>query len=53
MTWKILITDGIESTGKEILTQECIVDDKKGIEAAELLRSSQNMTQSSSAGAPK
>jgi len=38
MTWKILITDGIESAGKEILTQECIVDDKKGIEAAELLQ---------------
>jgi D-3-phosphoglycerate dehydrogenase len=38
MTWKVLITDGIEIAGKEILTKECIVDDKKGIEAAELLQ---------------
>jgi len=38
MTWKVLITDGLESVGKEILTKSCIADDKKGIEAAELLQ---------------
>ncbi|HAE85386.1 MAG TPA: hypothetical protein DCG78_02610 [Anaerolineaceae bacterium] len=38
MAWKILITDGMESAGKEILEAACIVDDKKGIEAAELLQ---------------
>ena len=38
MTWKVLITDGLESVGKEILTKSCIADDKKGIEAADLLQ---------------
>jgi len=38
MAWKVLITDGLESVGKEILAKSCIADDKKGIEAAELLQ---------------
>ena len=38
MAWKVLITDGLEKNGKAILTQNDIADDKKGIEAAELLQ---------------
>ena len=38
MAWKVLITDGLESNGKVILTKNDIADDKKGIEAAELLQ---------------
>ncbi|MEN6555882.1 MAG: hydroxyacid dehydrogenase [Anaerolineaceae bacterium] len=38
MAWKVLITDGLESNGKAILTQSDIAVDKKGIEAAELLQ---------------
>ncbi|MEL7645168.1 MAG: hydroxyacid dehydrogenase [Anaerolineaceae bacterium] len=38
MAWKVLITDGLESNGKAILARTDIADDKKGIEAAELLQ---------------
>ena len=38
MAWKVLITDALEKNGKAILTQNDIADDKKGIEAAELLQ---------------
>ncbi len=38
MAWRVLITDGLESNGKAILTKNDIADDKKGIEAAELLQ---------------
>ncbi len=38
MAWKVLITDGLEKNGKALLTQNDIADDKKGIEAAELLQ---------------
>ena len=35
--WKILLTDGLEENGKQILTQESQCDDRKGISAEELL----------------
>ncbi len=38
MTWKILITDGLEKVGKDILNERNEAVDKKGIEAAELLQ---------------
>jgi len=38
MAWKVLITDGLESNGKAILTRNDTADDKKGIEADELLQ---------------
>ncbi len=34
--WKVILTDGLESIGKQILTKEAQVDDKKGISAEEL-----------------
>ncbi|MFZ3071513.1 MAG: hydroxyacid dehydrogenase [Anaerolineaceae bacterium] len=37
MAWKVLITDGLESIGKEIINKKNSAVDKKGIEAAELL----------------
>ena len=37
MTWKILVTDGLEKEGKSILEEVAEVADKKGIEAPELL----------------
>ena len=38
MSWKILITDGLEKVGKDILNERNEAVDKKGIEAAELLQ---------------
>ncbi len=37
MAWKVLVTDGLEANGKEIINQNNTVIDKKGIEAEELL----------------
>jgi D-3-phosphoglycerate dehydrogenase len=36
--WKIMLTDGLEENGKDILSQEAQVDDKKGISAEDLLK---------------
>jgi len=36
--WKIMLTDGLEENGKDILSQETQVDDKKGISAEDLLQ---------------
>ena len=38
MAWKVLITDGLENIGKEIITKSGEAVDKKGIEAVELLK---------------
>ncbi|MFZ3151413.1 MAG: hydroxyacid dehydrogenase [Anaerolineaceae bacterium] len=38
MAWKVLITDGLEDIGKEIINKSGEAVDKKGIEAAELLK---------------
>jgi D-3-phosphoglycerate dehydrogenase len=38
MAWKILLTDGLEKEGKEILSAAGEVDDRKGITAEELLQ---------------
>lgn len=38
MAWKILITDGLEQTGKDILNEKGEAVDRKGVEAAELLQ---------------
>ncbi len=38
MTWKVLITDGLEPVGKEIINEQGKAIDKKGIEAGELLQ---------------
>lgn len=35
--WKVLITDGLEESGKEVLRQAALVDDKAGITADDLL----------------
>ena len=35
--WRILLADGLEQQGREILRQECQVDDRKGLPAAEFL----------------
>ncbi|MEA4812579.1 MAG: hydroxyacid dehydrogenase [Anaerolineaceae bacterium] len=37
MAWKVLVTDGLEANGKEIINLKHAVMDKKGIEAEELL----------------
>ncbi|HSN94104.1 MAG TPA: hydroxyacid dehydrogenase [Anaerolineaceae bacterium] len=37
MAWKVLVTDGLEANGKEIINRNNTVVDKKGIEAEELL----------------
>lgn len=37
MSWKVLITDGIEKEGKTIIEAKGIADDKKGISPEELL----------------
>lgn len=34
--WKVILTDGLESVGKQILAKDVQVDDKKGISAEEL-----------------
>jgi D-3-phosphoglycerate dehydrogenase len=36
-TWRILLTDGLEGAGKEILSSEAEITDRKGISAEELL----------------
>ncbi len=36
--WKILLTDGLEDNGKEILRASAVVDDRPGITADELLQ---------------
>ncbi len=36
-SWRILLTDGLQATGKEILNHVTEVDDRKGITAEELL----------------
>jgi D-3-phosphoglycerate dehydrogenase len=36
--WKILVTDGLEENGLNILANEAQVDDKKGVSAEELLK---------------
>jgi D-3-phosphoglycerate dehydrogenase len=38
MAWKVLVTDGLEANGKEIINLKNTVVDKKGIEADELLK---------------
>lgn len=38
MAWKILITDGLEKVGKDLINQKDEAVDKKGIEPAELLQ---------------
>ena len=35
--WKILLTDGLEQIGQELLRRECQVDNREGISAADLL----------------
>lgn len=37
-TWRILLTDGLQPAGKEILQPVAVVDDQKGISADELLK---------------
>ncbi len=37
MAWKVLITDGLESIGKDLLNQVGVAVDKKGIDADQLL----------------
>ena len=36
--WKILLTDGLEKSGQEILKKSAVVFDKKGISAEDLLK---------------
>jgi D-3-phosphoglycerate dehydrogenase len=38
MAWKVLVTDGLEANGKEIINLNNTVIDKKGIDAEELLK---------------
>lgn len=38
MAWKVLITDGLESIGKDLLNQAGVAVDKKGIDADQLLQ---------------
>lgn len=38
MAWKVLITDGLESVGKDLINQVGVAVDKKGIDAAQLLQ---------------
>lgn len=38
MAWKVLITDGLESIGKDLINQVGVAVDKKGIDAAQLLQ---------------
>lgn len=38
MTWKVLLTDGLEENGKEILREKAQVTDQPGITAEELLK---------------
>ena len=35
--WRILLTDGLEQNGQDILAKECLIDDRQGISAAEIL----------------
>ena len=35
--WKILLTDGLAKSGKDILTKQALFDDRKGISAEELI----------------
>ena len=35
--WKILLTDGLEQIGQELLRRDCQVDNREGISAADLL----------------
>ena len=36
--WKVILTDGLESIGKQILAKDAQVDDKKGISAEDLIQ---------------
>jgi D-3-phosphoglycerate dehydrogenase len=41
-TWRVIITDGLEGAGIDILSKEAQVDDRKGISAEDLLKEISN-----------
>ena len=40
--WNVLLTDGLQSAGKDLLAAECEVEDRKGISAEELILTIEN-----------